>query len=240
MEKVGKVSALSDPVSKGSWDPEDQGGGGGDDGNGSGHSGNGGNGGDGSKGDDTPSNSLFSWYLLLLNNHPVTTKAITSALISLFGDLVCQLVIEKSETIDLKRSGVFTLLGLALVGPTLHFWYLSLSKLIPGPGAFKAGSRLVLDQFLFSPIFIGVFISAMLTLEGRPHDIAPKLKQDLLTVAVANWKIWIPFQFLNFLFVPQQLQVLAANVISLAWNTYLSFAAHKDIIPPAQKDSVTS
>ncbi|MCO5580411.1 hypothetical protein L7F22_034277 [Adiantum nelumboides] len=179
-------------------------------------------------------------YLLLLNKHPVTTKAITSALLTLFGDLVCQLMIEKSETINLTRLGIFTVLGLVLVGPTLHFWYLTLSKLLQGPGTTRAGARLILDQFFFSPIFIGIFISALMTLEGHPHDIVPKLKQDWFTVVLANWKIWIPFQFLNFLFVPQQLQVLAANVITLAWNTYLSFAAHKDILPPAGKDSFAS
>ncbi|MCO5578102.1 hypothetical protein L7F22_031940 [Adiantum nelumboides] len=179
-------------------------------------------------------------YLLLLNKHPVTTKAITSALLTLFGDLVCQLMIEKSETINLTRLGIFTVLGLVLVGPTLHFWYLTLSKLLPGPGTTRAVARLILDQFLFSPIFIGIFISALMTLEGHSYDIVPKLKQDWFTVVLANWKIWIPFQFLNFLFVPQQLQVLAANVIALAWNTYLSFAAHKDIMPPAGKDSFAS
>ncbi|MCO5580406.1 hypothetical protein L7F22_034272 [Adiantum nelumboides] len=148
--------------------------------------------------------SLTHWYLLLLNKHPVTTKAITSALLTLFGG------------------------------------YLTLSKLLPGPGTTRAGARLILDQFLFSPIFIGIFISALMTLEGHPYDIVPKLKQDWFTVVLANWKIWIPFQFLNFLFIPQQLQVLAANVIALAWNTYLSFAAHKDILPPAGKDSFAS
>ena len=33
---------------------------------------------------------------------------------------------------------------------------------------------------------------------------------------VANWKVWVPFQFLNFRFVPVNLQVRAANVIALA------------------------
>lgn len=226
VENCAKISALSDNASKASWDSGGRDGGAGGDGRGDGGSG-GDNSSGRSKGDDTPPKSLISWYLLLLNNHPVTTKAITSALLNLFGDLVCQLMIEKSETVDLKRIGIFTLLGLVLVGPTLHFWYLTLSKLVPGPGIAKTGVRLVLDQFLFSPIFIGAFFSALLTLEGHTSSIVPKLRQDWPSAVVANWKIWIPFQFLNFLLVPQQLQVLAANVISLGWNTYLSFATHK-------------
>ena len=34
-----------------------------------------------------------------------------------------QLLVEKRETIDIKRLSIFTLLGFVLVAPTLHFWY---------------------------------------------------------------------------------------------------------------------
>jgi peroxisomal membrane protein 2 len=75
---------------------------------------------------------------------------------------------------------------------------------------------------------------------------------------LANWQLWIPFQFLNFYFVPQKFQVfedalfiscisvlcvfvaspacwiffqvLAANFVALAWNVILSFKAHKEVI----------
>lgn len=191
--------------------------------------GNGGEGGYDGKMDNDGSGGLLSWYLMLLEKYPVITKAVTSALLTFFGDLFCQLAIEKSPKLDAKRLSMFTLLGLVLVGPTLHFWYLSLSKLVSGSGAFNAGFRLLLDQFLFSPLFIGVFFASLLTLEGRSSEILPKLKQDWVAAVLANWKLWIPFQFLNFLFVPQQLQVLVANVIALAWNVYLSFASHRNV-----------
>eukprot|EP00249_Psilotum_nudum_P001738 c14386_g1_i1 orf=130-1071(+) len=214
---------------------------------GSGDSGSGWNSGSGGNGDDgqigepgdgagQPSDySIVAWYLMLLGRFPVSTKAVTAALITFFGDLFCQLAIEKSCKVDTKRIALFTLLGLILVAPTLHFWYLALSRWISGNGIVKVGVRLALDQFVFSPIFIGVFFSALLTLEGRPTDIIPKLHQDWLTSVITNWKIWIPFQFVNFLVVPQQLQVLAANVIALVWNIYLSFATHTEIVPSSEK-----
>ncbi|KAF5189215.1 Mpv17, partial [Thalictrum thalictroides] len=143
------------------------------------------------------------------------------------------LLIDQVATLDVKRTFVFTLLGFVLVGPTLHFWYLSLSKLVSTPGASGAFLRLLLDQFLFSPTFIGFFLCSLLTLEGRPSQIMPKLQQEWLATVLDNWKLWIPFQFLNFLFVPQQFQVLAANFIALIWNVILSFKAHKEILPKA-------
>ncbi|ONK77997.1 uncharacterized protein A4U43_C02F13130 [Asparagus officinalis] len=187
----------------------------------------GGGGGDGS-GDG--GFSFLSWYLTALDKYPVATKAITSAILTLIGDLICQFVINRVTKLDLKRTFVFTFLGLALVGPTLHFWYLSLSKLVTMPGASGAFLRLLLDQFVFSPIFIGVFLCSLVTLEGRPSQVVPKLQQEWFSSVLANWQLWIPFQFLNFLFVPQKLQVLAANMVALAWNVILSFKAHKEII----------
>lgn len=174
--------------------------------------------------------SLLSWYLALLEKHPVLTKAMTSALLTLIGDLICQLAIDQVSSLDLKRTFLFTLLGLVLVGPTLHFWYLYLSKLVTLSGASGAFLRLLLDQFVFSPIFIGVFLSTLMTLEGRPSQVVPKLQQEWFSAVIANWQLWIPFQFLNFRFVPQQFQVLAANVVALVWNVILSFKAHKEVL----------
>lgn len=36
---------------------------------------------------------------------------------------------------------------------------------------------IILWQFLFSPIFIGLFLSTLVTLEGRPAEVVPKLQQ---------------------------------------------------------------
>ncbi|CAI9102886.1 OLC1v1001252C1 [Oldenlandia corymbosa var. corymbosa] len=186
-----------------------------DGGSGGGSSGTGGGSGGGNSGNDGGAAgdgggkkwSFLSWYLSLLENYPVWTKAITSALLTFIGDLTCQLAVDQVPSLDWKRTFLFTFLGMALVGPTLHYWYLYLSKLVTKPGASGAILRLLLDQFLFSPIFIGTFLSTLVTLEGRPAQVIPKLKQEWFSAVVANWQLWIPFQFLNFRFVPQQFQV---------------------------------
>ncbi|KAK9725933.1 hypothetical protein RND81_05G178500 [Saponaria officinalis] len=202
-----------------------------------GYSGGSGGGGFGGSGDDGGSDGggnsnwgLLSWYMDLLVKFPVLTKAVTSALLTLVGDLICQLVIDKVPTLDYKRTFTFTFLGLALVGPTLHYWYLYLSKLVTMPGTSGAFLRLFLDQFCFAPIFIGVFLSTLMTLEGRPSQVIPKLQQEWFSSVLANWQLWIPFQFLNFRFVPQQFQVLASNFVALVWNVILSFKAHKEVV----------
>ncbi|KAJ6870294.1 hypothetical protein NC652_036046 [Populus alba x Populus x berolinensis] len=186
-----------------------------------GSSGGGGEGSGASSGSGGNSNwSFLSWYLNLLANYPVLTKAVTSAILTLMGDLICQLVIDQVPSLDLKRTFLFTLLGLVLVGPTLHIWYLYLSKLVTVPGASGAFLRLLADQFVFSPIFIGVFLSTLVTLEGRPSQVVPKLQQEWFSAVLANWQLWIPFQFLNFRFVPQQFQVLT-SIMCLTVYTFV-------------------
>ena len=73
------------------------------------------------------------------------------------------------------------------------------------------------------------------TAEGNAHLVSAKLRQDWGNVVVANWKLWVPFQFLNFRFVPPQLQVAAANVCAVVWNVILSILSHSKIedAPPA-------
>lgn len=209
---------------------------------GDGGGGYGGSGGGNSDGGDNGSNSeggggeggknwsLLAWYLSLLEKYPVWTKAVTSALLTLFGDLICQLWIDQVASVDVKRTFLFTFLGLVLVGPTLHFWYLYLSRLVTTPGVTGTLIRLVLDQFLFAPTFVAVFLSSLVTLEGRSSEVIPKLQQEWFSSVLANWQLWIPFQFFNFRFVPQQFQVLAANFIALVWNVILSYKAHKEVI----------
>ncbi|KAJ7972049.1 Peroxisomal membrane MPV17/PMP22-like protein [Quillaja saponaria] len=222
-----RVSAVSDVGSGGT------GGYGGSGGSSSGGRGEGGDSSSSGSGDDGGGMnwSPLSWYLDLLAKYPVVIKALTSAMLTLIGDLICQIVIDKVPSLDVKRTFLFSLLGLVLVGPTLHFWYLYLSRLVTLPGASGAFLSLLLDQFLFSPIFIGAFLATLVTLEGRPSQVVPKLEQEWFSSVLANWQLWIPFQFLNFRFVPQQFQVLAANVIALVWNVILSFKAHKEVLP---------
>jgi len=61
-------------------------------------------------------------------------KAITSAVLSAVGNLVCQLFVEQKTDVDWKRFNTFTGLGFFFVAPALHFWFGTLNKLVPNPG----------------------------------------------------------------------------------------------------------
>ncbi|KXZ44840.1 hypothetical protein GPECTOR_61g793 [Gonium pectorale] len=203
-------------------------GGGGSGGSGTGKPVGSGGSGEPSKPSGGSSGGLWAWYMSCLEANPLLTKALTCALLNALGDIFCQLFIEAGSW-DAKRTGTFTFMGLALVGPTLHYWYTLLNKMVPARGLGGVGLQLLLDQAVFAPVFLGTFISVLFTIEGKPQLIRAKLEQDLWETVKVNWVLWIPAQFFNFRFVPPNLQVLTANVVALIWNTYMSFQSHKAV-----------
>ncbi|KAL3684282.1 hypothetical protein R1sor_002304 [Riccia sorocarpa] len=129
-----------------------------------------------------------------------------------------QFVVENAEKLDIKRTCIMTLLGFALTRPTLHFWYLTLHKVVQ-----SVGQRVsVSDSLLIS------LCSRRFSLPSS-SALASFISQDLWPACLANWKLWIPAQAINFMLVQQKLQVGFANIVTLAWNTYMSYQSHKKV-----------
>mmetsp|Transcript_17882 Transcript_17882/g.28070 ORF Transcript_17882/g.28070 Transcript_17882/m.28070 type:complete len:251 (-) Transcript_17882:1082-1834(-) len=199
----------------------------------------------------------LQWYVTKLDTHPITTKCLSSGLISGSGDLLCQsIVAKKKETaheFDWMRTLRFTILGSFLVAPTVHLWYGMLMSRIPGTGVAAVAKRLFCDQGLFAPLFTPTFISMLTVLEhvSSPLDqnneencvnkigsnnhhnsdlythLTDRLKNDVPEAILVGWSIWTPSMAVMFAFVPGKFQVLYSNCIGFVWNAYLSWRTHE-------------
>ena len=168
---------------------------------------------------------VWAGYLRLLEQKPLTTKVVTSGVIAAVGDVLCQSWFEGH--VDGRRLAIFSFLGAALVGPTLHVWYGVLNRLLPAAGTAGAFQRMAVDQGIFAPTFVPTFISSLMCLEGKSlTDIPSGVKEAWWPAVSGNWVIWIPAQLINFSLVPPHLQVLFANVVGMVWNVYLSWVSH--------------
>ena len=70
-------------------------------------------------------------------------------------------------------------------------------------------------------IMIGVFLSSMATMEGGSPK--QKLETTWWPALKANWMVWPAVQFVNFSFLPLQYRLFFANIVSIGWNSYLSW-----------------
>ena len=176
------------------------------------------------------SHSVWKTYCDLLESNPLPTKLITSGVISFSGDLLSQTLFSQ-EAFDISRCIRYTTAGTLLVGPTLHYWYRYLNRVIPGTSLVVNLKRLIFDQLLFSPCFTCVFICSLSIIgEGKSFiDTVRKLEQDFVKIVFNGWIIWCPAQFINFTFIPSKFQVLYSNGIGLLWNTYLSHASTRKV-----------
>lgn len=183
-------------------------------------------------GTNASSNGFFkrAWtkYNALLVTHPLSTKIVTGSTIAMIGDVNCQVFLEPDQPFNVKRAAIFTLLAGVFISPILHVWYRFLGSAVPGTSTLAIAKRLVLDQLVFAPTFLPIFLTALLTLEGDVAKVPEKLQNDWWPAVTANWVVWVPAQLINFRFVPGSLQVLFSNVVGLFWNSYLSFLSHSD------------
>ncbi|KAI5911515.1 Protein SYM1 [Candida parapsilosis] len=90
--------------------------------------------------------------------------------------------------------------------------------------------RVAVDQLVFAP-FIGIplYYAAMTVLENRKpylEHIMAKFETSWWITLKSNWLVWPIFQWFNFYLLPVQYRLLAVNLISIGWNTYLSYVMH--------------
>ncbi|XP_068212915.1 protein Mpv17 isoform X2 [Palaemon carinicauda] len=151
------------------------------------------------------------------------------------GDVLAQFVVEKKsfEQFQWQRTFRFFSLGTFFVGPTLGTWYGALHKYIGSGKGIVAVKKVAVDQLLFAPGFIVVFLVTLGILEGSSfeasQDMVRKKYKDILLV---NWSVWPAVQICNFSFTPLHHQVLVVQIFALLWNTYLAWKTNLPTTPP--------
>ncbi|CAD5125525.1 unnamed protein product [Dimorphilus gyrociliatus] len=159
-----------------------------------------------------------------------TKTALNTCVLMSAGDLIAQIFIEKKsfKDYDAQRTIRFGFVGLFIAGPSMHYWYRWLDKVIITPKkCLKAATKkTLLDQLVFLPVYLGGYIGVMGALRNEKFkEINEKITRDFSPLLINSYQIWPVVQILNFHYVPLKYRIFLINIVGLAWNTYIGYCA---------------
>ncbi|KPJ07269.1 Mpv17-like protein 2 [Papilio machaon] len=134
---------------------------------------------------------------------------------------------EKDVYYDFHRTSQMAITGLT-AGVICHHWYIFLDKVIIGKSLEMVIKKLLLDQFICSPLIIFSFFATVAILEENPlESFTHEVQSKFWTLYKAEWFVWPPAQIINFYFLPTKYRVLYDSTISLGYDIYTSHIKHK-------------
>ncbi|KAM7454411.1 hypothetical protein BLSTO_04830 [Blastocystis sp. subtype 1] len=169
---------------------------------------------------------LLKQYSAALDTHPIVTKCITSLVLNSVSDILSQLITNNRKQ-RIQRNIRFMIWGAAF-GVVAHYYLLLSNLLIPATSFGAVFLKLVVDQLLWTPFANTLFFFSISVMENphkQPEEGIQSVKKNLWKTQKYNMMLWIPVQFVNFIFVPPQYQLLLINVVNLFWTCYLNITA---------------
>jgi protein Mpv17 len=173
----------------------------------------------------------YNAYSSALKTRPLLTKACTSMVGFVLGDLIAQ-HFSHPGAVDILRAARLGAYGFLIDGPIGSMWYDVLEKYVypTEQTSTKAVlAKTALDQVVYATIMTAVYFAVIKTWEGHPELIMATLTSKFGPTLAANYVIWPIAHLINFRFVPSDYRILYNNVICVAWLTYLSLLTHTKI-----------
>ena len=175
----------------------------------------------------------FRAYGRAQNCRPYTVQLLTSITIYILGDLNAQLLFgEKDKPYDPIRTLRMVTIGGILSAPSYR-WFLFLSNLFSSrfPKPVAVALRVLVNQIIFTPVFLTSFFSLQSLLNGSTTEEAGDYVQQVLPTAYKNsCQLWPAVSAINFYWIKLEYRSIFSGVIAIGWNAYLSFLSQKSAL----------
>jgi protein Mpv17 len=182
----------------------------------------------GADGSGNPFVALWNGYNASLESNPILTKALTSLMGFLLGDLLAQKFLGEGKAVDMARLARMASFGFLFHGPTGHYFYGFLDRLIAGKSPLKIAAKVCIDQVLWAPIFTACFFIYLGVAERKSkQQIIDKVKNDTWVGVTTSWKFWPVAHVINFSFIPTSQRLLYINTLQVGYNVILSIIGNR-------------
>jgi hypothetical protein len=198
-----------------------------------------------------PKAGVMDRMLWFPRTYPFAFQAIFATTKTAVSDLVVQVVIEKKEEINWKRTGVFAAFGFGYLGMAQWFFYVTcMKRLFPnmaefgaktfrqklkdGPGMKALAGQVCFDNFVVTPFFYfpffyvfkqsiqGGFDLDNLDFGEISKDAWAKYRMNMSEDLKAMWSLWVPGDVFIYA-IPVWMRLPANHVLSLFWTMILSY-----------------
>lgn len=123
------------------------------------------------------------------------------------------------EFIQWREVFVMMIVGAAFITPTLLLFYYFLEK------CEDSRIKLIIDQFLFSPVFNAAIIAFRFFLIDSSlsaTDIGNLVLKIAPSAIKTAWLFWIPQRYFTLNYVPPTYQIVFGNMCGFVWNIIFS------------------
>jgi len=154
----------------------------------------------------------------------------SGAILTTVADFICQMFLEEHKKYNKKRGVVLATYGGAEMGVESRLWFPLLDRVLGSSMTFvSAVKKLVLDQFLYSPIETISMMKWTNFFEGRTEKFQDKISDDYFLALLGVYLIWIPSSFLSFYMIPLKFRGLFVGMVDLVSDTFMAYASHNNL-----------
>ncbi|XP_063682190.1 protein Mpv17-like [Bolinopsis microptera] len=172
--------------------------------------------------------TLLRWYSRHLKKHQVAVNMVTTGAVFFFGDMLSQQVIEKKgKDHELERTVRSVTVGSFYIAPVITFLYNFVDKVFGSSQTPLNSLKKTGIISLLSPITSAGYVICNNVLQNKPLDYTiNQLKDDLPTIVLVQYKIWIPTHFILLTVVPLRHRMFLSNFVGVLWTCYLTHASN--------------
>jgi len=173
----------------------------------------------------------WNGYSAVLEDAPVSTKAITSATVYAIGDIVSQRT-EGKEMGELDRLRIVRslLAGLIGHGPLSHIWYdvseNLFDQVLHWTEWWSFLPKVALDQLTWGPFWNNCYILLLGIMKfDSLEKIWSEMKSTTVPLILSGLKLWVPVHCITYGLIPVENRLLWVDLMEIIWVTILASTA---------------